>query len=346
MEEETSLDFLEHHAPQRCHETFLKADRHCRDIVEKVSTISDAFIAEEGLAPEGIAIVLVGSVGRGEALAASDLDLLPITRAERDLSEYQEQRLRARIRQELEVAVSKGEELTKRCALDQLSDQASIGGTRDDSTSLTRRVLVLTESVRAGGALALAEIREAVLNAYASHEASGRHLLALCNDIARYYRTLCVDYKAKVDGEAKSWCSRNAKLRHSRKVWYTASILSLVAAAERGSDKERTIRALLDEFSRPPYDRLARAAHKLNPASSAAVAEVLSSYSWFLEFMSKPENRAALDEVQHEERYANDLTNPFPAVKFNSDVLHERIVALFDGLPRGHRDRVLRWFLL
>ena len=79
---------------------------------------------------------------------------------------------------------------------------------------------------------------------------------------------------------------------------------------------------------------------------SIEVAYLLESYSFFLEFMSEQKNRDALSEIEHKDRYKMDVKNPFPALKYNSDIFHQHIVNLIDGLPPTTRRRMINWFLL
>src|SRR5207249_1697249 len=108
--------------------------------------------------------------------------------------------LRQEIKEKLTIKVSQGDDLTKCVSVGELIDPESIGGEKDGSSALTKRILMLTEGKQAGGTLPLNEVRQAVMKAYAGADRSrGRHVLSLCNDIARYYRTLCIEYKAKAD---------------------------------------------------------------------------------------------------------------------------------------------------
>jgi hypothetical protein len=131
-----------------------------------------------------------------------------------------------------------------------LTAAESIGGDKDASSALTKRILILTEGKQAGGNLPLDEVRRAVMGAYAGADRSrGRHVLSLCNDIARYYRTLCIEYKAKVDDPDKDWCTRNVKLRHSRKFWYFSCLMTFVAVADSNPQgDDQYINGLLDYF--------------------------------------------------------------------------------------------------
>lgn len=184
-------------------------------------------------------------------------------------------------------------------------------------------------------------MRRQILQAYGSQDrTSGRHSLSLCNDIARYYRTLCIEYKAKADEKDTDWCSRNLKLRHSRKVWYFANIIAIVKLAEdhpRG--KEDYNDELLTIFEKPPIVRLGDALRQSQPIE---LGRLLEAYSLFLEFMSNNDNRRALAIVPHESRYQLRADNPFPAMKFNSDLLHRHIVQIINCLPETTRQRVLQ----
>ena len=235
--------------------------------------------------------------------------------------------------------------MTKCVHVGELTDQETIGGGNDSSSALTKRVLVLTESAELAGQLGLGNIRGKILAAYGEQERTrGRHILSFCNDIARYYRTLCIEYKAKVDVHQKDWCTRNVKLRHSRKFWYFSTAMAIAALAERHSqDSSRFQKGLVTELDRPPVLRLVAA---LQSAYSVSLGEMLERYAFFLEFMAGEDRRRALSRVKHDSRYEVRMDNPFPTVKLNSDVMHREIVRVIEELPQHIRHRVLNWFLL
>jgi hypothetical protein len=188
------------------------------------------------------------------------------------------------------------------------------------------------------------EVRNSVLKAYADEErTNGRHIFILCNDLARYFKTLCIEYKAKIDEESKDWCTRNIKLRHSRKLWYFANIVTMATLAERHPQGEAEFKeSLLDLFEISPIGRLTTALFKSEPL---ALGRLLESYALFLEFMAKDENRRALSKVEHQKRYEMVLGNPFPAMKFNSDLLHHEIISIIEELGPEMRGRIAAWFL-
>ena len=73
---------------------------------------------------------------------------------------------------------------------------------------------------------------------------------------------------------------------------------------------------------------------------------ITEPFAWFLEFMASPAHRDKLTRVDHAKRYEVALDNPFPAVKFNSDRLHQEMLLLIESLPTHQRHRTLSWFLL
>ena len=310
-------------------------------------SIIDRFIScqNPNLDINKLCFIAVGSIGRNEALNASDLDIIPIAKDTQTLNEYKkmDHDLREFLQKKLDIHVSKGLDLTKPDALSSLTDSESIGGKKDTSQHLTKRILILTEGRGITGGFPLKDIRQAILGAYGNEERSrGRHSLSLCNDIARYYRTLCIEYKTKADHE-EDWCTRNLKLRYSRKFWYFANIISIVALAEKhptgGANYQNRF---LEIFEKYPVERLFLVLRETQPIE---IGRLLESYSFFLQFMSIKSNREALSKVQHGTRYNVSPDNPFPAMKFNSDLLHGHMLRIIDGLPQSMRRRVLDWFL-
>lgn len=304
-------------------------------------------MASNRLNPDDACFVVVGSVGRREALHASDLDLIPVLKTPEAHAEFKrhDQAIREYVSSNLTIKVSKGADLTRCIDINTLTLPESIGGDSDDVSALTKRVLILTEGIQAGGRLTLDAVRRKILDAYAGAERTrGRHVLSLCNDVARYYRTLCIEYKAKVDTESKDWCTRNMKLRHSRKLWYFATLLSMTAVATRNPLGENAFTTdLLAEFDRPPITRLFRA---IETNLSVRVARILERFAWFLEFMASEKNRNALASVEHSNRHEVSLENPFCAAKLNSDLMHREMVDLVEDLDGHLRERVFDWFLL
>lgn len=324
-----------------------RASRWCDERVDEAKTHISAFATDNHLDLTQMCFVTVGSIGRSEALDASDMDLVPIANSNDALKAYKDsdRALRQHLRDRMSVDISKGEQLTKPTTICKLVARERIGGSKDNNRHLTRRILVLTEGRQVAGEYDVHAVRKTILQAYGAEErSSGRHILSLCNDIARYYRTLCIEYKPKVEAQGSDWCTRNLKLRHSRKIWYFSTIVSIAKLAERhlrgGSEYEQE---LLEEFARSPVERLFRA---LEGVQRTELGQLLETYAFFLKFMSKDAHRRQLSEVSFEERYENELANPFPVMKLNSDLLHRHVVDIIEGMQQSTRRHVLDWFLL
>ena len=179
---------------------YKEAHAWCEKKVKQAGKCIKCFEDSEEFELKDICFVVVGSVGRSEALAASDLDLVPIARTNEALRKYEDvdAKLRRLLGDELEVKVSEGKHLTKADTIGSLVERTSIGGDRDSSQNLTKRMLVLSEGWQVGGGYDLTAAKKEILEAYAREErSSGRHILSLCNDIARYYRTLCIEYRLR-----------------------------------------------------------------------------------------------------------------------------------------------------
>ena len=87
-----------------------------------------------------LCFVVVGSMGRSEALAASDMDLVPIARTRCALEEYmnRDAQLRRQLSEALGMKISEGRHLTKADTICNLIERESIGGDNDNSQNLTR----------------------------------------------------------------------------------------------------------------------------------------------------------------------------------------------------------------
>ena len=331
----------------RTNNIFEKAKKNSEEIAKKAAEFIDEFVEAKRCNLDGLCFAATGSVGRKEALEASDLDLIPIASNDKVLADWEpdDAELRENLRTHLSIKVSNGEDLTKACSLPSLIDPKKIGGEKDNSSELTKRVLLLTESISAGGKMPIAEVRTKLLNAYGEEDrTSGRHVLSLCNDVARYYKTLCIEYIPRANDPEKDWSTRNIKLRHSRKFWYFSNIMVVSMLASKHPHGDQAFKdALLTAFSKPPAERLADAIMESQPLGLGCL---LDTYGHFLDFMSSNDNRAALAKVSHEDRYKMNLENPFPMMKFNSDLLHSEIMAILEEVGISVRSRVISWFML
>jgi Putative nucleotidyltransferase DUF294 len=147
------LGILRKHVNAKAYTVFRNATSFCRGLIKQASRVSDACLAEHGVPARNVCVVAVGSLGRFEALQASDIDLIPVLADKEMIPGFEEcdQALRRQLRDTLKINVSKGELLTKADAVSEFSAPTLIGGDSDEVKHLTKRILILTESVPIGG---------------------------------------------------------------------------------------------------------------------------------------------------------------------------------------------------
>lgn len=97
---------------ERALRTLERAADRSATLIETAKRVIDSL--EKGLNAAGICFVVVGSVGRKEALEASDFDFIPVTDSLANLEVYQphDVPLRQALTDALGAKVSKGEDLT------------------------------------------------------------------------------------------------------------------------------------------------------------------------------------------------------------------------------------------
>lgn len=330
----------------RTFDTLSRAAAKCEDVSARADVYLSKYVAKVGIPTEEVCFVACGSVGRQEALESSDLDFVPVAGSDAVYEKLvsDNEQLRSGLSDFLGLDVSRGKDLMRTVRLADLTDPLRIGGDKDDRVGLTQRILILTESTQLGGRLGLADVRRQILGAYAAERTAGRHPLAFCNDLARYYRTVCIDYKARVDTTAQDWGTRNVKLRHSRKVWYFSSLIGVAGVSRTArSDTPEFVNEIVGLLEQPPYTRLFAS---LNAEAMPAAGRMLDQYAWFLEYLANERRRSELASVQHQTRYEISDGNPYPALQWNAKLLHSEMMNVLDRVEPEVRATVLNWFLL
>lgn len=147
-----------------------------------------------------------------------------------------------------------------------------IGLERDTNHSHSRRVLLLEESVSLYDPPQHERLIEAMVARYLEARppsASGMPRFLL-NDLARYWRTLSVDYQAKTLPPAR-YSLRYFKLLVSRKFTYASALAPLVTGILRPS--ESIADDLRSAYTRPPILRMTDFAEVLNSEGDAPAVE-------------------------------------------------------------------------
>lgn len=288
--------------------------------------------------PADIGVFAVGSLGRFESSAESDLDFAVVYFGEVAAGEAQ------RVRGELVAALQPhGYEVSDKTFGEAVGLQAllrDIGGKDDTNRHLTYRALLLTEGVWLANAAAADEITDALFAAYASGATTrGRFLSSLQNDLHRYYRTICVDYRFKVESAGKHWAIRYFKLRHARKLWHLANLTVFCRAARLG-DEERDVH-LARELRRPPLLRIADALRALG--GFGLCADLLRAYDGYLAALADPEVRRALDRIDYAGREQDPL---FVRLRGGADRLDAAAQAVVRHLWEHCNEHLVRYGLL
>lgn len=240
-----------------------------------------------------VAVALFGSWGRGEVTDQSDYDwAVLVDGAERDGVDPSPAAV--------EAVFGPGEQgpgpqgvfgTTVFC--DHLVER--IGLDADDNRNLTRRMLLLLESVGVTGGGVRDRCRDRVLAGYLDDEISDyRPPRFFLNDLIRYWRTICVDFVGKQrEGEDRKWALRNLKLGTSRKILFAGGLLPILLCHRyRAEDMDGFLRSALD---RPSVDRIAAAFLELGAADAGVRA--IGAYDRFLAMTADAAVREELARV-------------------------------------------------
>lgn len=214
-----------------------------------------------------------------------------------------------------------------------------IGGIQDTNQNLTRRLLLLLESLAIGDRVAYDRVMRAILQRYLVFDTSVERKLRqehtfvprfLLNDIVRLWRTMAVDYAAKQWEQADGkWALRNAKLRMSRKLLFTSGLLLCFSFELEPPDVPRMSTDMLPEFfaaqlKRTPLERMA--ASLLEHGSPEAGQDIFGSCDQFLAVLNDPEKREHLESLSPERAEKDEL---FQQIRALSKRLQAGLTRLF-----------------
>lgn len=196
-----------------------------------------------------------------------------------------------------------------------------IGGQEDTNRNTTQRMLLLLESVAIGEKAqeAYERVIRGVIGRYLE-EGSGfltadrtRYKVPrfLLNDIARFWRTMAVDFASKQrDRRGKGWGLRNFKLRMSRKLLFGSGLLACFACqldlqpADRNAAPDE-LRAYLTQYLRmqfqmTPLEVLAYAVRQYNISVDVG-RSLFASYDRFLGMLNDEQTRERLQTLRAED---------------------------------------------
>ena len=288
----------------------------------------------------GCCALALGSIGRMESSDASDLDLAfifdPAVTSRSRAEQGREACLEA-LRTGFDVP-----EKTFRRAVNAEDLLHNVGGQRDTNERLTYRALLLTESAWILDEDGASNLRRAIFDVYARGKITrGKNLTSLTNDLHRYWRTVCVDYRYKVEEQAKGWAIRSMKLRHTRKLWHLANVALQLWAARRADEAAPLDEAIFDRLRWPPLARLGACLSDMGLAELAR--PLYTCHDLYLARLSDVALRRRLDALVYETRRASP---DYVELRENARRLDEACEAIISELWKVDRGHLIRFCLL
>lgn len=314
--------------------------------------------ALEGLDDPDCAVVVTGSLGRGEANDGSDADWILLVDGPSDPSH-------ARLHREIEQKISKivSKEVGRTGMFGEIVPSHDlvhyIAGSRDTNKNLTRRMLLLAESRALTNPLVRQRVIRNVLSRYlndrpVSHKREPGHYdpipYFLLNDVVRYWRTVASDYASKMwERDRDGWGIRNIKLRFSRKLLFVWGLVATFSGKlfDDGSLQQsltedefllRLLEHICEQSELSPLELLARvASHEQVQPDTAR--KIFDAYDEFLGALADPVTRRHLEEIPFDHPLSDDV---YGRLRKSSSSFRNGINALFfdehPQLPKLIRD--------
>jgi hypothetical protein len=262
-----------------------------------------------GYVPPDTSFVVYGSLARGEFTSKSDLDWTLLVDGPADPAHQQAELAIAKRLVELKFKepgpVGTFGGLT--FSHDLLH---KIGGDDDTNRNTTQRILLLLESVPIGDRTSYRGVVRNVLRRYieedylAPGESPFRVPRFLQNDVARYWRTMAVDFAQKRrERGGRGWALRTVKLQMSRKLMYTAGLLSCFSCKLELENSDpvlgtpRVVSHLEELVRKTPLDIVAGTVLRYFGELSGPARDLFTAYDEFLALLADSERRDHLDRL-------------------------------------------------
>lgn len=301
--------------------------------------------ALEGLDDPDCAVVVTGSLGRGEANDGSDADWILLVDGPTDPSHA---RLHHEIERKIRDVMSKDVGSTGTFGELVASHELVhyIAGTRDTNKNLTRRMLLLAESTAITNPLVRERVIRNVLSRYlydrpvSNKREPGRYdpiPYFLLNDVVRYWRTVASDYASKMwERTHDGWGIRNIKLRFSRKLLFVWGLLAsfsgklfddgtLQPSPTEDEFLLRLLELIREQSEVTPLELLARVASHESVTPETA-GRIFGAYDEFLAALADPKTRDHLERIPFDHPLSDDV---YARLRKSSSEFRKGINALF-----------------
>jgi predicted nucleotidyltransferase len=295
-----------------------EARRRTDHTLQKLGVLTD-------LASEDAAIIVYGSIGRSEVTEDSDVDWTLLIDGP---SDPQHSQLVSTVSDRLvDVGLNRpGRTDTFGVVADSHDLVLNIAGSQDTNENLTRRILLLFESVAITSPLVRKRVIGNIVDRYVMYDVVAprpeppRRIIPhfLLNDVVRYWRTMASDYAAKMwERQNEGWGLRNIKLRFSRKLIFIAGLLTCFsfeldpppdAAAIRQDQANQSVRLatfVRSRLDQPPLELLSSILLRIELDEVAR--KLLGSYDSFLGILLDPEKRKELKELKITDALQSDV---------------------------------------
>lgn len=274
--------------------------------IESSLSIPPAFSPDEDL-------VVFGSIARNECVAGSDIDWTLLVDGQANPNHS---KLENNIRKKLKKDGFKDPGTSGMFGHISFSHELihNIGGQSDTNHNLSKRILLLLESLRlslngsSSNSGAYDRIIRGILSQYIEHDSglnSNRPAIPryLLNDVVRFWRTMCVDfaYKQKEE-EGEKWALRNIKLRISRKMLFVKGMLMCLSHHGEKQDKPTVIKDLGLMVRITPIELLINLQDHFN-LKTDDIVDVVKCYNEFLLKLHNKETRAKLSSMNMKDIY-------------------------------------------
>jgi predicted nucleotidyltransferase len=279
------------------------------------------------------AVILGGSFARREASRESDLDFYIIANSDGwSAAGEQIEEVRRVLTHSVKAPTKDGLFGTVH-RIDHMLKE--IGGSNDDNLKFTIRTLFLTEGEWLWGKELFEKAREDLVKRYIQPYLKQQHIARFfLNDLARCYRTICVDFENKTFEQQKPWGTRNIKLRFSRKLLYFSG--AIVAAEVAGLANQEKIRKMLELLALPPLERLQR-------ICGSKADEAVKIYDFFLEQLGQRTVREQLERIEPDDE-SRDTNEAFRDLKDKGNEFSHALIRLL--LAQYDRDHLIHEAML